>query len=207
MAADAEPDPDGTRIGRPRLWLVRHGETEWARLGRHTGRTDVPLTALGRSQAVAVGLKLAGATFSEVLSSPLERALDTARIAGHGRHVELVDDLREWDYGKDEGRTSEQIRQERPNWSLWTDGPLGGETIEEVATRADRVIARVRASSGDVLCFAHGHVLRILTARWLEMPPVDGQRFALATATVSVLGWEHDTSVILRWNEACVPAT
>jgi broad specificity phosphatase PhoE len=155
---------------------------------------------------VAVGLKLAGTTFSEVLSSPLERALDTARIAGHGRHVELVNDLREWDYGKDEGRTTEQIGQERPDWSIWRDGPLGGETIDEVATRADRVIARVRAASGDVLCFAHGHVLRILTARWLEMPPVEGQRFALSTATVSVLGWERDTSVILRWNEACVPA-
>lgn len=206
MAADAAPDPEGRKLARPRLWLVRHGETEWARLGRHTGRTDVPLTALGRSQAVAVGLKLGGATFSEVLASPLERALETARIAGHGRRVELVDDLREWDYGKDEGRTTEQIRQDRPDWSIWNDGPLGGETIEEVAARADRVIARVRADSGDVLCFAHGHVLRILAARWLELPPVDGQRFALATATLSVLGWERETSVILRWNEACVPA-
>ncbi|HEX8026360.1 MAG TPA: histidine phosphatase family protein [Candidatus Limnocylindrales bacterium] len=205
MTAGATPDPDGTREARPRAWLVRHGETEWARDGKHTSRTDVPLTDLGRSQAVAAGRKLAGATFAEVLSSPRKRALDTARIAGFGSRVALDDDLVEWDYGSDEGRTTPEIRADRPGWTIWGDGPLGGETIAEVAARADRVIARVRAADGDVLLFAHGHVLRVLAARWLDLPPVDGRLFALSTATVSVLGWEREQPVLLRWNEACVP--
>ncbi|HKB28544.1 MAG TPA: histidine phosphatase family protein [Candidatus Limnocylindrales bacterium] len=199
-------DPDGTRVARPRAWLIRHGETEWARDGRHTGRTDVPLTELGRSQAVAAGRKIAGQGFAEVFSSPLSRALDTARIAGFGDRVELVDDLREWDYGDDEGRTTLEIRADRPGWSIWAEGPRNGETVDEVGLRADRVIARVRDATGDVLCFAHGHILRILAARWLELPPVDGRLFALSTATVSVLGWEREAPVILRWNEACGPA-
>jgi broad specificity phosphatase PhoE len=189
---------------RPRQWLVRHGETEWAKDGRHTGRTDIPLTDLGRSQAVAVGRKIGKQAFVEVLSSPLVRALDTCRIAGFGARVELVDDLREWDYGADEGRTTEDIRRDRPGWSIWGDGPSGGETIAEVGARADRVIERVQAASGDVLCFAHGHVLRILAARWLDLPPVEGRRFALSTATLSVLGWERDIADVQRWNEACV---
>jgi probable phosphoglycerate mutase len=189
---------------RPRLWLVRHGETEWAKDGRHTGRTDIPLTDLGRSQAVAVGRKIGKQAFVEVLSSPLVRALDTCRIAGFGARVELVDDLREWDYGADEGRTTEDIRRDRPGWSIWGDGPSGGETIAEVSARADRVIELVQAASGDVLCFAHGHVLRILAARWLDLPPVEGRRFALSTATLSVLGWERDIADVQRWNEACV---
>ena len=199
-------DPDGTRVARPRAWLIRHGETEWARDGRHTGRTDVPLTELGRSQAVAAGRKITGQGFAEVFSSPLSRALDTARIAGFGDRVELVDDLREWDYGDDEGRTTLEIRADRPGWSIWAEGPRNGETVDEVGLRADRVIARVRDATGDVLCFAHGHILRILAARWLELPPVDGRLFALSTATVSVLGWEREAPVILRWNEACGPA-
>ncbi len=203
MATD--PDPDGTRA-RPRAWLIRHGETEWARDGRHTGRTDVPLTELGRSQAVAAGRKIAGQAFAAVFSSPLSRALETARIAGFGDRVELLDDLREWDYGEDEGRTTPEIRGDRPDWSIWGEGPRDGETVDEVGARADRVIARVFASDGDVLCFAHGHVLRILAARWLELPAVDGRLFALSTATVSVLGWEREAPVIQRWNEACGPA-
>ena len=192
-------------MGDPRAWLIRHGETDWARSGRHTGRTDVPLTELGRAQAVAAGRKVGGQPFVEVLSSPRARSLDTARIAGFGHRVEVVDDLQEWDYGDDEGRTTAEIQEDRPGWSIWGDGPLHGETISEVAARADRVIARVRAASGDVLLFAHGHILRVLAARWLELPPADGRLFALSTATVSVLGWEHETAVILRWNEACVP--
>lgn len=198
-------DPDGTHE-RPRLWLVRHGETEWARLGKHTGRTDVPLTELGRSQAVAAGRKIGRREFAAVLSSPLSRALETCRIAGYGGTVELDDDLREWDYGADEGRTTVEIRSDRPGWSLWTDGPKDGETIEQVSARADRVIARARSVSGDALCFAHGHILRVIAARWLEMAAVEGSRFALSTATLSVLGWERETAVILRWNEACVGA-
>jgi broad specificity phosphatase PhoE len=197
------PAADDAGARRPQLWLVRHGETEWAKNGRHTGRTDIPLTDLGRSQAVAVGRKIGQQPFAEVLSSPLVRALDTCRIAGFGARVELVDDLREWDYGADEGRTTEEIRQDRPGWSIWGDGPQGGETIDDVSARADRVIHRVLAASGDVLCFAHGHVLRILAARWLELPPVEGRRFALSTATLSVLGWEREIADVLRWNEAC----
>jgi probable phosphoglycerate mutase len=200
MPDNATPEP---RL--PRAWLVRHGETEWARLGRHTGRTDVPLTELGRSQAVAAGRKVAGQDFVAVVSSPLARALDTARIAGFADRVEILDDLREWDYGEEEGRTTLEIRRDRPGWSIWGDGPRNGETIDEVAARADRVIARVRQETGNVLLFAHGHVLRVLAARWIDQPPIDGRHFALSTATVSVLGWERETAVIQRWNEACGP--
>jgi broad specificity phosphatase PhoE len=188
---------------RPAIWLVRHGETEWARLGRHTGRTDVPLTGVGRGQASGVAHKLVGHHFALVLSSPLQRALETARLAGYGDRVETVDDLMEWDYGRDEGRTTPEIRTERPGWTIWGDGPEGGETIHEMAARVDRVIARARAQAGDVLLFAHGHVLRILAARWIDQPPTEGRRFALSTATVSVLGWEREQPVIERWNEAC----
>jgi len=186
---------------RPSLWLVRHGETEWAALGRHTGRTDVPLTDLGRSQAIHLGARLRGRAFAEVLSSPLHRALDTCRLAGFGDRAEVVDDLREWDYGRDEGRTTSEIQLDRPGWSIWRDGPAGGETIEQVAQRADRVIARVRGAPGDVLCFAHGHVLRILAARWLGLPPTDGGLFALEPASLSCLGWERESPVVERWNQ------
>ena len=185
----------------PDVWLIRHGETEWSRLGRHTGRTDVPLTAVGKEQAIAVGRRLADHPFALVLSSPLSRALDTARLAGFGDTVETTDDLLEWDYGADEGRTTLEIRQERPDWTIWHDGPKDGERSAEVAARADRVIARCRAATGDVLLFAHGHVLRVLAARWLGQPPSAGGLYALSTATVSVLGWERETAVLERWND------
>ena len=188
---------------RPELWLIRHGETEWSRLGRHTGRTDVPLTEAGRGQARAVARKLRGHTFALVLSSPLSRALDTASLAGFGDRVETSDDLLEWDYGADEGRTTAEIRKSRPAWTVWRDGPAGGESAEQVAARVDRVIERVRSGSGDGLVFAHGHVLRILAARWLGEPATEGRLYALSTATVSVLGWERETAVMERWNEAC----
>jgi probable phosphoglycerate mutase len=190
---------------RPELWLIRHGETDWARLGRHTGRTDVALTEAGREEARTVAHMLAGRRFALVLSSPLRRALDTAHLAGLRQHVETSDDLMEWDYGADEGRTTAEIREDRPDWNLWTDGPRDGETADQVAERVDRVIARVRAASGDVLVFAHGHVLRILAARWLGQPPREGRHYALSTATISVLGWERDNPVIERWNEGCGP--
>lgn len=186
----------------PHLWLVRHGETEWARLGRHTGRTDIPLTPLGREQAKAVAHRLEGRTFARVWSSPLSRALETARIAGFGDRVETTDDLLEWNYGADEGRTTPEIRLERPGWTIWRDGPNDGETIRELARRVDRVIERARAESGDVLVFAHGHVLRILAARWIDEPPTEGRLFALSTATVSELGWEREQPVIERWNDS-----
>lgn len=187
--------------GRPELWLVRHGETEWSRLGRHTGLTDVPLTEAGRAQATAVARRLAGRPFALVLSSPLSRALDTARLAGFGDAVETTDDLLEWDYGADEGRTTPEIREERPGWTVWRDGPRRGETAAQVAARVDRVIERVRSLPGDALVFAHGHVLRVLAARWLGGPPTEGRLLALSTATISVLGWERETAVIERWND------
>lgn len=180
---------------------MRHGETEWARVGKHTGRTDIPLTDLGREQAASVAARLAGRPFALVLSSPLSRALDTARLAGFAAQVQTSDDLLEWDYGADEGRTTPEIRTERPGWSIWGDGPKDGETIRHVATRMDRVTALARKQPGDVLVFAHGHVLRILAARWLGLPPAKGQMFALSTATLSILGWEREQPVIERWND------
>jgi probable phosphoglycerate mutase len=163
----------------------------------------VALTELGRRQARAIARKLRGRTFALVLSSPLGRALETCRLAGFGERLELDTDLREWDYGVYEGRTSADIRKAIPDWTVWTHPIERGESIDDVANRADRVIARVRATDGDVALFAHGHLLRILTARWLDLPPSMGRAFSLATATVSVLGWERDTRVIEAWNEAC----
>ena len=183
------------------MWLVRHGETEWAKLGRHTGRTDIPLTELGRAQAESLAARLAGRPFALVLSSPLSRALETARLAGFADRVQTSDDLLEWDYGADEGRTTPEIRADRPGWSIWGDGPKDGETIRHVGTRADRVITLARAQAGNVLVFAHGHVLRILAARWLGLAPAKGQLFALSTATLSILGWEREAPVIERWND------
>jgi broad specificity phosphatase PhoE len=187
----------------PNAWLVRHGETEWARDGRHTGRTDVPLTEVGKRQAQAVRAKLAGHRFALVLSSPLSRALETARLAGFGEVVEVEPDLAEWDYGEYEGLTTPQIREHVPGWTIWNYGAPGGETPEQVAARCDRLVARIRAAHGDVLLFGHAHLLRALTARWIELAVSAGCHFALATATVSVLGWERETPVVERWNEAC----
>ena len=184
-----------------RIWLVRHGETEWARLGRHTGRTDIALTELGREQAVAVGARLAGRPFARVLSSPLSRALDTARLAGFGDRVETTDDLLEWDYGADEGLTTAEIRVHRPGWTVWAAGPRDGETVAQLGRRVDRVIDLARRAPGDVLLFAHGHVLRVLAARWLDQPPAEGRLFALSTATLSILGWERQQPVLERWND------
>lgn len=191
---EVEEDP------RPQAWLIRHGETEWARLGRHTGRTDVPLTDEGRAQARLLAAKLGRRRFALVMSSPLSRALDTARLAGYP-DVEIEPDLREWHYGAYEGLTTQQIRASVPGWSVWSHPVIDGETADEVAARADRMIARVRAAEGNVALFAHGHVLRVLAARWLGLPPSEGRLFALGTATVSVLGWERDSPVVERWNE------
>jgi broad specificity phosphatase PhoE len=184
------------------VWLVRHGETEWARLGRHTGRTDAPLTEAGRAQAEVLGRRLAGRPFALVLTSPLSRAADTATLAGFP-DASMDPDLREWDYGALEGRTTADIREEYPGWSIW-DGPWPqGETIDHIADRADRLVALLRAPTGDALVFAHGHVLRVLAARWLDLPPAAGRLFALGTATISRLGWERETPVIETWNEDC----
>ena len=182
------------------LWLVRHGETEWSRSGAHTGRTDIPLTDAGRAQAEAIGKRLAGRAFAVVLTSPMTRARETCRLAGYDAQATVDPNLREWDYGDYEGRTTADIRKERPGWSLWRDGVRNGETIEQVAARADAVLARIAAVEGDVALFAHGHLLRILTARWLEMDPAAAARFALGTASLSTLGYERETRVITRWN-------
>jgi len=194
----SEPGPER------QIYLVRHGETEWSRLGRHTGRTDIPLTEIGREQALDLGRRLAGHRFAMVLTSPLARAAETARLAGF-LDADAMDELREWDYGAFEGQTSAEIRAEIPGWSIW-DGPWrAGETDADVAARADRVIARCLDPSvaGDALLFAHGHLLRVLTARWLGLPPRDGGLFALGTATIGILGWERENRVIETWNEAC----
>ena len=187
---------------RPRLYLVRHGETEWARLGRHTGRTDVPLTEAGRVQARAIADRLAGIRFGRVVSSPLSRALETARLAGYGEVVEVEPDLAEWDYGAYEGRTTPEIRQSVRGWTIWEQGPRGGETAADVTARVDRVLVALDGAEGNVALFAHGHVLRVLTARWLGLRASEGRLFALGTATVSVLGWEREARVVERWNEA-----
>ncbi len=203
IAAGREPatEPPAER----QLWLVRHGETEWSRLGRHTGRTDIPLTDLGREQALALGRALAGHPFALVLSSPLSRASDTARLAGFGDVAQIDPDLAEWDYGDLEGRLTVDIRHDLPDWSIWAGPWPGGETADEVAGRADRVLARCLDPdvAGDVLLFSHGHLLRVLAARWLRLPPASGGLFALATATVSILGWEREQPVIETWNEDC----
>jgi broad specificity phosphatase PhoE len=188
---------------RGELWLIRHGETEWARLGRHTGRTDVPLTDLGRAQARALGRRVAGHAFGLVLSSPLSRAEETASLAGFGGVAVADPDLMEWDYGALEGRETGEIQVDYPGWTIWRGPWPGGEAIDQVAARADRIVARARSSTtdGDTLVFAHGHLLRILAARWLGLQAAGGGLFALGTGTLSVLGWEHDVAVIQAWNE------
>jgi broad specificity phosphatase PhoE len=180
--------------------LVRHGETEWSRDHRHTGRTDVPLTAEGRRQAERLRDALAEWKFTRVLSSPLSRALDTCRLAGYGDRAELSDALLEWDYGEYEGETTDRIRESRPGWNLWRDGCPGGETVAEVSARVDPLVSELKDSEGDVALFAHGHVLRVLAARWVELAPEAGARLWLATATISVLGFERETAVFKRWN-------
>jgi broad specificity phosphatase PhoE len=184
----------------PEIVLVRHGETEWSRAGKHTGRTDVPLTEEGRAQASALGAALGGWRFALVLTSPLSRAVETCRLAGLGEVAQERDELREWDYGAYEGRTTAEIREERPGWTLWRDGVPDGETAAEVGARADRVIAELRAAEGDGVVFAHGHLLRVLAARWLGLEPADGRYFALDTATIGVLGYEREAAVIRLWN-------
>ncbi|MDT4938979.1 MAG: hypothetical protein QOG80_2650 [Pseudonocardiales bacterium] len=188
--------PDGLQ-----LWIVRHGETEWSRDGRHTGRTDLPLTARGEAQARAVAQVLAGIAPVLVLSSPMSRARETARLAGlHPAAID--DDLREWDYGDYEGRTSTEIQVEAPGWSLWTSGAPGGETPTEVAERADRVLRRSVESlpTGPVVLVAHGHISRMIAARWIGLGPDGGAHLLLGTAAPSILSTQYGISVIDRWN-------
>jgi broad specificity phosphatase PhoE len=180
--------------------VVRHGETEWSLSGQHTSRTDLLLTPGGRDRAAALTHLLAGYSFTLVLSSPLRRALETAEIAGFKDSVVIDEDLREWDYGEYEGLTTAQIRELRPDWDLWRDGCPGGEGPEQVGTRADRVVARLAEAGGDAAAFAHGHILRVLTARWAEMEIAEGARFKFAAGAIGVLGHERETRAIERWN-------
>jgi broad specificity phosphatase PhoE len=188
-------------LRRLEVVLLRHGETEWSRAGRHTGWTDVPLTDVGRAQARALGDLLRGRDFASVLTSPLQRAAETCRLAGYGNSAEIIDELREWDYGAYEGRTTPDIRRDVPGWTVWTHGVAGGESIEQVAGRADAVIDRVRGVEGDVALFAHGHVLRILAARWCDLDATAARHFMLDTATISILAYERETPAIRSWNE------
>jgi broad specificity phosphatase PhoE len=182
------------------IWLFRHGETEWSLSGAHTSRTDLPLTANGLKQAQELAPRLKGRKFALVLTSPMSRARETCRLAGFGDQAEVTNDLKEWDYGAYEGRSTPDIRKENPTWQLWRDGVADGEPVEHVGERVARVIERCSKVDGDVALFAHGHVLRILTAVWVGLPPGEGKLFALNTGTMSVLGYEHEYRVIRRWN-------
>jgi broad specificity phosphatase PhoE len=187
-----------------RAILIRHGETEWSLSGQHTGVTDIPLTENGRSHARRLAPLLSDATFSLVLTSPMQRARETCELVGLGDRATIDVDLMEWQYGEYEGLTTKEIRAKHPGWSIFADGCPGGESPDQVAARADRVMARVRAVRGDVALIAHGHLFRVFAARWLGLPPAAGSHFLLDTATVSVLSYYHGVPAVRRWNAALV---
>lgn len=185
----------------PTIFLARHGQTEWSIAHRHTGRTDLPLTAAGEVDGRKLGERLHGTAFARVFSSPLIRAKRTAELAGY--HPEIEPDLREWDYGEYEGKTSTEIRAGRPGWLLFRDGPAGGESVAAIQARVDRLVAKLKDLSGNILCFAHGHLLRVLAARWVNEPVVFASSLLLDTASVSVLSFNHgklDEPAIRVWN-------
>jgi len=185
------------------VYLARHGETAWSLSGQHTGLTDLPLTDNGKDNAVRLGQRLKGLTFAKVFASPLQRASLTSKLAGFGDVAEVDPDLLEWNYGEYEGLTSKQIYAQRPGWELFRDGCPGGESPDQIAARADRVISRVRAVNGNVLLFSSGHFLRVLGARWLGLPALGGGYFLLSTASLSLLGYEHNLSepAVRLWND------
>ena len=187
----------------PLVYLARHGETAWSLSGQHTGRTDLPLTGRGEDQARALGKRLHGLVFAKILTSPSQRAVRTCALAGFGATAEIDPDLAEWDYGTYEGRRTAEILAERPDWRLFRDGAPGGETPELIAARADRVIARIRAVHGNALVVSSAHISRVFAARWLGLPPSGGRYFVLGTASLSLLGYEHDMTepVIRLWND------
>ena len=188
------------------VWLVRHGDTAWTISGQHTSLTDLPLTTNGEAEALRLGERLAGLRFAAVFTSPLQRAARTCELAGFGSAAEVEPDLYEWNYGAYEGRTTAEIRSERPDWQLFRDGCPGGESPDQVAARADRVIRRVRAIGEDVLLFSSGHFFRVFAARWLGLEPATGKYLLLGTASLSALGYEHHRSepVIRLWDERVV---
>jgi probable phosphoglycerate mutase len=187
----------------PIAYLARHGETAWTVSGRHTGLTDIPLTERGERNAHRLGERLGGMTFTRVFTSPLQRARRTCELAGFAAVAEVDHDLVEWNYGRYEGYRSAEIHAERPDWQLFRDGCPGGETPDDVAARADRVVSRVRAVQGDVLVFSSGHFLRVLAARWLGVEPAGGRFFLLSTASLSAVGYEHNVCqpVIRLWDD------
>jgi probable phosphoglycerate mutase len=187
------------------VYLIRHGETEWSLSGRHTGVTDVPLTANGRDTAKLLAPVLAGESFTLVLTSPLERARATSELAGFGERAGIDHDLMEWHYGEYEGLTTEQIRDQVPGWMLFRDGCPGGESPAQIGVRVDRVIARVRAVEGHAVLFAHGHILRVFAARWLGLPVAAGANFLLNTATLNILGYYWEIPAVKRWNAPLAP--
>ena len=187
----------------PTLYLARHGETAWSLSGQHTGLTDLPLTERGERNARNLGPRLAGLTFAKVFTSPLQRATRTCELAGFAAVAEVDRDLVEWDYGDYEGLRTAEIHDKRPEWKLFRDGCPGGESPDQIGARADRVLSRVRAVSGDVLIFSSGHFLRVLAARWLGLEPVNGRLFMLKTASLSALGYENELSqpVVSLWDD------
>ena len=187
-------------LKRHEIWLFRHGETAWSLTGQHTGRTDLLLNIVGRRQGETLGWSLAGRRFGLVLCSPLARAAETCRLAGYGDEARFVDDLMEWDYGEYEGLRPDEILETRPGWTIWKDGVPKGETLEQVGERARKTIALANATKGDVAVFSHGHLLRILAACWLGLPPDAGRYFDLAPASTSVLGYHGDAAIIRKWN-------
>jgi probable phosphoglycerate mutase len=186
----------------PQVYFVRHGETAWSLTGQHTGRKDLPLTERGERDAMALKERLRGLEFAKVFTSPLQRAMRTCELAGFGAVAERDSDLMEWDYGQYEGRRLADILKERPDWFLFRDGCPGGESPQEVGIRADRVLSRIRPAKGNVLLFSSGHILRVITARWLRLEPSAASLFFLGTGSLSALGYEHDQSrpVIRLWN-------
>ncbi|MSQ89875.1 MAG: histidine phosphatase family protein [Phycisphaerales bacterium] len=182
------------------IWLIRHAETAWSRDGRHTGRTDIELTAAGENEADRLAARVSGQSFALVLSSPLKRAMDTARRCGVGAAAQPENTLLEWDYGDFEGLTSAQIAQTHPHWDLWRDGCPHGETLAAVAARAEAVITRCIATQGNVLLFSHGHMSRMLAAMWLQLPPSRGRSFGTKAGSVNIFGWEHGNRVLWQWD-------
>ena len=194
---------EATHMAEPgaAIVLIRHGETEWSRTGRHTSTTDLPLTEEGRARALALGERLGGRRFGLVLTSPMRRSRDTAELAGLGDRAEVTEDLHEVAYGSYEGRTAIDIREERPGWDLWRDGTPDGESLAAAGERADRVIARALAAEGDVALVGHGHMLRVLGARWIDLPPETGGSLGLGTAAICELGFHRDRRIIWHWNQ------
>lgn len=188
------------------VYLIRHGETEWSLSGQHTGVTDIPLTENGRAVARRLRPVLANESFALVLTSPRRRARETSELAGLGARAAIDPDLVEWNYGEYEGLTLEQIHEKRPGWMIFRDGCPGGETPAQIGARVDRLLSRVRDVAGDVALFAHGHVLRVLVARWIGLPPGAGQHFLLDTATLNVLGFYGDSPAVRIWNSPLAQA-